>query len=465
MTTFAALTPADPRRRGRFIPLLVTALACALPGAAPLAAQMRPVAIQDATLLVGTGATIEHGTVLFQDGKLTAVGPDAKPSLLARKLAGQGKYVTPGLIDAASGVALRFQFGTNAATAHAADAFDPYADDDIRAAWRDGVTAVYLPARTATGVGGIGCVIRLLPRGDSGERVLKKEVALCAGVGLEGWPGPLLRVRMTEDLRRRFQAAKEYRESWDDYTDSLKEYEEKLAERAKKEAANKDKPTTTKAASAEQKPGEEPKDELKKPAEPAKDRNAEMLLRILDGELRLWVEADAPAELANVLDLAQQFNVALIIEGATGAHLLASRLAEMQVPVVLTAPPARLAYMPGAERYAQPDDAAILQKAGVQVYFGSGRLNAPTASPQLALRAARAVGYGLDPQAALVALTSGAARLLGVDKEIGRLESGLQADLVVWSDHPLAPGAQVERVFVAGHEVFHTDNRPAEGEE
>jgi imidazolonepropionase-like amidohydrolase len=438
---------------------------------------MRPVAIQDATLLIGTGQSIEHGTVLFQDGKITAAGADAKPSFLARKIAAQGKYVTPGLIDVGSAVGLHLQFGANAATARAADAFDRYAEDEIRAAWRDGVTAVCLPARTGNGVGGVGALIRLLPRDASEDGVLKNEVALCAAIGLDGRPGPLARVRIAEDLRRRFQAAREYREAREDYAESLKEYEEKLAERAKKEAAAKDKPTTNKAT-AEKKSGEqrrpeegkgdkkeELKDELKKPAEPAKDRNAEVLLRVLDGELRLWVETHDPAEIANVLDLAEQLNVALVIEGGTGAHLLADRLARLQVPVVLSAPPAPLAYVAGPERYANPADAAVLKKAGVQVYFGSGRLAAPTAAPQLALRAARAVGYGFDAGAALVAMTAGAARFLGVEKEIGRLESGLQADLVVWSDHPLAPGAQAERVFVGGREVYRASGGDQEGNE
>lgn len=182
------------------------------------------------------GQTIAHGTILFGDGKITAVGKDVKPSFLTWKIAGQGKYVTPGLIDAGGALGLRFQSSANAAAARAADAFDPYAEDEIRAAWRDGVTTVCLPARTGSGV---GAVLRLLPRGDSADLVLKKEVALCAGLGLHGRPGSLARVRIAEDLRRRFQLAKEYREAWDDYADSLKEYEEKLAERAKKEAAGK----------------------------------------------------------------------------------------------------------------------------------------------------------------------------------------------------------------------------------
>jgi imidazolonepropionase-like amidohydrolase len=444
------------------------ALACCAWGALPLGAQMRPVAIQDATLLVGDGQTIEHGTVLFADGKITAAANDAQPSVLARKLAAQGKYVTPGLIDAGSSVGLRFLFGASSGTARAVDAFDRFAEDELRAAWRDGVTAVYLPARTSGGVGGVGAVVRLLLRGEPEEVVLRKEVALCAGLGLDDRPGPLARVRIETDLRRRFQLAKEYREAWEDYADSVKEYEEKLAERAKKPGAG-SRPTTDPSQALDAKNAEAAKggrnEELKKPPEPAKDRSAEMLLRVLDGELRLWVEANDPAEIAAVLDLAEEFNIAVVIEGATGAYLLAERLAAAQVPVVLSERPAPLGYVGGVDRYARPDDAAILHKAGVAIYFGSGRLEAPTAAPELALRAARAVGCGLDPDTALTALTAGAAKLLGVDKMVGRLKSGLRADLVVWSDHPFAPGAVVERVFIAGREVYRAEGRETEGGE
>jgi imidazolonepropionase-like amidohydrolase len=135
------------------------------------------------------------------------------------------------------------------------------------------------------------------------------------------------------------------------------------------------------------------------------------------------------------------------------------------VPVVLSAPPAPLAFVPGPARYDRPDAAAVLQRAGVSVYFGSGVLPSPDAAPHLALRVAEVVGHGFDPQLALERLTAGAARLAGVEKETGRLAPGLRADLVIWSDHPFAPGARVERVFIGGQEVYHVDGEETEGTE
>lgn len=466
--------------RGRGANLLVVGvLVCTLLLGAPAAAQIRPVAIENATVLTGTGLTLAPGTVTFQGGKITAVGKDVESTFLTRKIAARGKYVTPGLIDAHSTLALRWQPTPGLATAKAADAFDWFAEDEFRNGWRGGITAVYLPARTSGGIGGFGAVLRLGPSDDAGNLLLSDKTVLCATVAGAAPQGPLARIKVTEELRRRFQAAKDYRDAWNDYEENVKEYETKLAERAKKEASAASKPAAGKdvankkdaANSSEPKKPEsgekkdEKKDELKKPDQPPKDRVAEVLLRVLDGELRLRVEAHEPADILNVLDLAEEFNLAVIVEGATGAYLVADRLAERHVPVVLSAPAAPLAFAPGPARFERPEAAAILRQAGVDVYFGSGVLPSPEAAPQLALRAARAVGHGFDPDAAFESITFGAARLLGVEQEIGQLREGLKADLVIWTDHPLSGSARVERVFVGGREVYHTGDETQERDE
>ncbi len=461
--------------------MFLGALGCWLAATAPLAAQLRPLVIHGGTVLTGDGQTIEDGTVVLRGDRIGAVGPSLKPPLLARKIPANGKYVTPGLIDAHSTLALRFAMGAKHATARAADAFDRYAEDEIRAAWREGVTTVYLPARAANGVGGFGCVVRLQRAGSPDEFVLAAEAALCAAVGADGDQGPVARVKAAAELRQQFRAAREYREAWEEYEEDVKEYEKKLAERAKKQADGEEKPAkknhdnSRKGAAPpdEKKPNEakggkkdeEKKDELKKPVEPKKDRNAEVLLRVIDGEVRLRVEAHHPADILNVLEIAEEYDAALILEGASGAHLVADRLAELDVPVVLSAAPAPVAYVDDARRYVRPDAAAVLQQAGVNVYFGPGSMSSTAAAPHLALRVSRAGGHGFDADAALEALTYGAARLLGVEKEIGRVRSGLKADLVVWSDYPFAPGAKVERVFVGGKEVYRSDAEQQEEQE
>jgi len=454
-------------RSGRFArawwlrwPVLVS-LAWWLSGANLISAQVRPLAIEGATVLTGTGEVFRQGTVVLQGGKISAVGRKVKRPLLARRVEARRKYVTPGFIDCYTVLTLRGKPRSGVATARAADAFDWYARDEIEAAWRAGITAVYLPAHVPDGTGGLGAVIRLLPHGSPDDVVLAGEAALCSSVAGRG--GALARVKTTEALRRGFIAAREYREACEDYEESLKEYEEQLAARSKKAKADAAKKKASGKAKGpnEKKEGEakagKKEEELKKPEEPATDRVNEVLLRVLDGELRWRVEAQDPAAISNVLDIAEEFHLALVLEGATGAHLCAERLAALDVPVVLWSQPAGLAYQwkQGEQGCAAP--ATVLQDAGVAVCFGSGVLPSRGSEPRLALGVARAIGQGFDEVAALGAVTSEAAALLGVEDEIGRLVPGNRADVVIWSRHPFAPGARVERVYIGGREVYRAD--------
>ena len=72
----------------------------------------------------------------------------------------------------------------------------------------------------------------------------------------------------------------------------------------------------------------------RKPKAPPPDRKSELLLRVIDGELPLRVEVHRPEDIFNVLEVSREFNLRLIIEGGSGAHLLAEKLAEADVTVI-----------------------------------------------------------------------------------------------------------------------------------
>lgn len=487
----------------------------ALAGGASAPAQLLPTAVRRATIFDGDKA-IEDATLLVQGGKITAIGQKVDVPLLARKLSGRGKWVTPGLIDVWGRVAARLDEGSGEVLGSAADAFDAYARTEIEAALAQGVTAVYLPASCRDGVGGVGAVVRLMPEPQS-DRVVASRAALHVALGIDPTQRPLQRARAAAQLKRAFQEAKDYRAAREDYEADLEEYEKKLKERAEGKSetggekhaggpggAARAADTETPAfgvnnagdddgLSDETKPDDptqprprgrrppapspedlkrleqlrgdartgksEAKDELKKPEEPPRDRRKERLLRAMDGELPVRVEAHLPEDILNALEIAEKFNLRLVIEGGSGAYLVAGKLAARDVAVVLGAPAVTMMYQGGARRYEVPDDARRLSDAGVRVYYGSGeRGDAATLAVHAALRAAR----GADGAVCLHALTGGAAELLGVEKRIGRLDEGLAADFVVWSDHPLSPGARVERVFIDGTEVY---TAPAAGED
>jgi imidazolonepropionase-like amidohydrolase len=490
----------DRRRASlRLIPLLAI---IGLPAAA--SAQMRPTLIRDATILTGDGQTIA-GDLLIQGDKIGALGPNIDAPFLAKKVRGKGKFITPGLIDVCSTLGVRAAGASDNPTARALDSFDRFDSDAIRDALAHGVTTICIPALSREGVGGVAAVVRLIPGGEPADITLDADFAMCATLGGLSNQGTFGRIGAAVALRRMLDEAKQYREAQDFYKEDLEEYEKKIKERAEKEAAGKpadgpktDTPPPSKpepprpaqpsdrprrrpprpgtaflpgAAPVESlavddspagafaegeppaKPDEARKDEIQKPPAPPREAAKEALLRVLDGELPLRVTADRPEDILNALEIAEEFNVRLIIDGGTGAHLVADRLAEREIPVVLRAPAPPQRFIGGAWRYHDDRGVATLLQAGVTVYCASGAA-ADSPTRQLALRAAQLAGHAAKPDDALAWITSRAARLLELDERLGRLAPGMAADLVIWTAHPLSPEARVERVFINGQEVY-----------
>jgi len=477
--------------------LLAIALAAATL-AAPAAAQLGGgTAIKGATVLVGDGTTIEGGTIVITGERITAVNKNARGPMMGASIDATGKFVTPGLIDAWSSLALRGGADGGRAYQRAEDAFDRYDREAIDAAIAQGVTTIYVPARTADGIGGLGAVLRLAPDKD-GSWVLKERAALDATIGGDPSQGPIARVRAAASFRQAWIDAKKYRRAQEDYEEALKEYEEKIAERAKKEAEGKkdgadagekettppaDPPGNSAASPSEPPPrpprrgrrpepappGERPQpgparpksdDEIKKPEPPPRDPNKDLLLEVLDGKLQLRVEVERPADLQNVLDVAGEFNLPLVLVGAVAAGSVADEIAERRAAVIQSIAPTSMMFNPGPARFASADTLATLKKAEAPFVLASGVTAGSEAARNLVLGAALAAGQaGLDADAALAAITSTAAQVLGVDDDCGRVARGMAADLVVWSAHPFDPAARVERVFIAGKEVFNAESR------
>lgn len=222
--------------------------------------------------------------------------------------------------------------------------------------------------------------------------------------------------------------------------------------------------------------GEKKEDEIKKPTEPKPDRELDFLLKVLDGEIPVRVEAHRAADIENALALAREFNLRLVIEGASEAHLLTPELAEAEVPVVLGSALVGGVYQDDARQRRAWDAAGVLRRAGVRFAVGSGAEDANAGrfvlqnAQIVAQRAGSAKsggggggggrGDGLDP---LRLVTADAADLLGVGDEIGRIRAGLRADLVIWSGDPLDPGTRVEEVYVEGARAYAAPRRGGGG--
>ncbi len=440
------------------------------------------------------GPVIENGTLVVKGEKIVALGPGLKAPLLARKVDAHGGTVTPGLIDVisalGSGGSAR---GSASPTRRAEDAFDRYDTAALLDALRNGVTTVYLSARGSAGISGTGAILRLAPGPSPNQsfgRVLGSQVALCIDLG--SGSSAVARLKTLAAVRKQFRDARAYRRTLEDYEEKLAEYKQKLQEQSskkkldeqnsKKKPAKKDpakpkgKPAPSKPTSGEKKEETEKKPEASKPADakkpeetkpkrpprPARNPKAAMLLRAIDHDIPVRVLAHRSEDILNALELAEEFSLDLILEGATEAHLVAGQIADAKVPVVLGNMARSGVRRDDQFRRAVRNNGAVLSAAGVRWVVGSGGESA-LAARFVAINAQLAAAHspGLDP---LGPVTAAAADTLRIDGQVGRLRPGLLADFVLWSGHPSQPASKVLRVYIGGALVYQAPDETKKGE-
>ncbi|MCA8972553.1 MAG: amidohydrolase family protein, partial [Planctomycetes bacterium] len=170
------------------------------------------------------------------------------------------------------------------------------------------------------------------------------------------------------------------------------------------------------------------------------------LIRALDKDLIVRTSARADQDIRTAIRLAQEFGINLVLDHVTEAYACLDDVVAAGFPVLLTAPT-----LEDDPEGATPhlDTARLLAARGVTLAIQSGA--DPRAEP-LVREAAFAVRGGLSREAALAAITSVPAKILGVDDRVGSIAPGKDADVVVWSGHPLGLGSRAEHVFVNGVE-------------
>ena len=397
-----------------------------LPGSA--AAQTDAVALINAELHPVSGPVIARGTLVMQHGRIVAVGAGVRAPVGARVIDVAGARVLPGFIDAYCHLGLReielsqptvdVHEGSGPVQPHlrVQDALDLRGLSVARAS-AAGVTTVHSVPLAANVVGGVSAVWRtqrgaLLP-----EVALAPEAMMHVGFGESPRAygkrhlAPMTRMGTVALLREAFAKASAL--------------EDALA-RAKKADT----------------------------APPARDLASEALLRVARKELPLLVRAERADDILVALRVAEELGARLVIGGGAEAWRVAAALKARDVAVIVA--PVRVAPDRMERAGARLDNAALLHAAGVRIAFGTKE--SPMVSG-LALDAGVARSRGLPPEAALRALTLGAAELLGVAREVGSLEVGKRADVVVVRGDPMEPRSPVEAVYIGGLPV---DVRPWE---
>jgi imidazolonepropionase-like amidohydrolase len=187
----------------------------------------------------------------------------------------------------------------------------------------------------------------------------------------------------------------------------------------------------------------------KQPAGHAVDLSLEPFAPVLNGSQALIVNASTDRGIRDAVAWAEREHVRIVIRGGADTQRAAEFLKAHDVPVILTT----VLSLPTREddfhaySYQTP---GVLAKAGVRFAFSSGGFEF---SRDIPFQAGRAVAWGLDHDAAIRAMTLDAARILGVESEVGSIEPGKLANLVVEKGDALEITSEIEHVIIAGRDV------------
>lgn len=175
----------------------------------------------------------------------------------------------------------------------------------------------------------------------------------------------------------------------------------------------------------------------------------EALIPVADGTMPLIVTVHRAADILQVLRLAREERIKVILDGAEEGWLVAAEIREAGVPVLLNP----ITNLPGnfEVRAARMQNAAALNAAGVLIAI-KGNEGSIHRARETRYNAGNAVSHGLPYDAAIAAITVNPARIFGMAGQFGELRPGAAADVVVWSGDPLEPLSQATAIFINGQE-------------
>ena len=179
---------------------------------------------------------------------------------------------------------------------------------------------------------------------------------------------------------------------------------------------------------------------------PALDMKCEALIPVLKGEMPLKAHAHATDDIFTALRIAKEFGVKITLEHVTEGHLIVEELAKENVPLAVG--PSLTSASKFELRNKSWTTPGLLAKAGCQVSIITDSPVIP--QEYLPLCAGLAVQAGMEPFAALQAITINAAKHAGIADRVGSLEVGKDADIVITDGCPFEVSTKVECVLIEG---------------
>ncbi len=390
-----------------------------------------PTVFKGARLLTAAGAPIENGVLIIENGKISAVGDAQTPIPAgANIIDAAGKTIIPGIVDTHShiGIYPRPAVAANSdgnemsgpvqPGVRAIDAIYP-ADSGIRMATAGGITTANIMPGSGNVIGGQTLYVKLRGRTIDDMRIRDMEVVgglkMANGENPKGYgrraapQAPITRMKVASLQREQFVKARAYQKQWQTYRDA--------------------------------------KD---KKSPPDVDVALEPLVEVLERKRTVHFHCHRADDVLTAMRLADEFGFELVLQHATESYRIADELVKRKIPASLT-----LIDSPGGKLETaglNEECAAIHDQAGVKDAINTDDFN--TESRIILRTGAIAIRGGLSEDAALKALTINPASMMHLDKRLGSLEKGKDADFVVLSGNPFSIYTHVLGTYIDGVQVF-----------
>lgn len=380
------------------------------------------IAVKGETVFTMAGSEIKNGVVLIKDGKIEAVGPESSVKIPANYKVLTAKVVTPGLIDAHTVVGLngylnqphdQMAYDGSGPFQPELRAIDAYNPNERLIGWLRGlgITTIHTGHQPSGLVTGQTMIAKTV--GETVDEATIVQTAMIATtLGRAGLAGqgkaPGTSAKAAAMLRAELIKAQE---------NSTKE-------------------------------------------KPDKDLRSAIMVRVIKREIPLLITANTAQDIMTALRIAKEFNIKIVLDGVADAQMVINEIKASGFPVIVH-PTMAGAY--GDEKNLSLETASKLKAAGIPVALQSGYEGYVPKTRVVLFEAAMAAANGLSQKEALGLITIDAAKILGIDKRVGSLEVGKDADIAMYDGDPFEYVTHCTGTIINGQIVSNGEERIGAG--
>ncbi|MGH9481044.1 MAG: amidohydrolase family protein [Terriglobales bacterium] len=414
-----------PKLIGLVALMAIAAAGQAYPSAAEAARLAQPgdLFIQNATVMTATHGTLERTSILVRAGKITAIGAALSAPAGVPVIDGAGKFVIPGIIDEHSHTAIDGGVNEGAPSISAMTRIKDVINNRDINLYRQlagGVTIIHIFHGSANEIGGEDAVMRLkwgLPLDAMLYPNAPQGIKFALGENPKQTANPhgrypATRQGVNDAIRTAFMAAQAYKKEWDGYHAAVARGERVYL--------------------------------------PRTDLNLEPLVGILNGTILVHSHSYESDEMQALIDDSDEFHFHIAtLEHCLEAYKLVNEIKAHNIGCSTFADDWSYK-MEAVDGIAY--NAALLEQKGVRAAINS---DSDERARRLYQDAAKVIHYGdVSEQTALQTITLNPAWRLGIDKTVGSIDVGKDADFAIFNADPFGPSALVEQTVIDGQVFF-----------